>query len=71
MAAGRREVSIGFEGGGSLAVRLSEEEIKDLGRSLGKDGWHELAVEDGTVRLRLDKVVYVRVETREHRVGFG
>ena len=69
--AAQREVSIGFDGGGSLAVRMSDDEIKDLGKSLGQDGWHELAVEDGTVRLRLEKVVYVRVETREHRVGFG
>jgi hypothetical protein len=69
--AAQREVSIGFDGGGSLAVRLSDDEIKDLGKSLGKDGWHELSVEDGTVRLRLEKVVYVRVETKEHRVGFG
>jgi hypothetical protein len=67
----RREVTIGFAGGQSLSVRLDEEAIKALGGSLGQDGWHELAVEDGTVRLRLDKVVYVRVETGEHRVGFG
>jgi hypothetical protein len=69
--AARREVSIGFEGGGSLAVRMSDDEIKDLGKALGKDGWQELAVEDGTVRLRMDKVVYVRAETKEHSVGFG
>jgi hypothetical protein len=67
----RREVTIGFSGGQSLSVRLADEAIKELGGSLGHDGWHELAVEDGTVRLRLDQVVYVRVETGEHRVGFG
>ena len=36
-----------------------------------RGGWHDLKVEDGTMRLNLSQVVYVRTERDEHRVGFG
>ena len=67
----RREVSVGFSGGQVLAVRVDEDVLRELTGALGGDGWHELAIEDGAVRLRLDKVVYVRVDADAHRVGFG
>jgi hypothetical protein len=67
----RREISVGFSGGQVLAVRVDEEVLRGLTDALGGDGWHELAIEDGAVRLRLDDVVYVRVDAGVHRVGFG
>jgi hypothetical protein len=71
MAALRHDVSIGFQGGQVLAVRLDEDAIKGLRSALDRDGWYEMSTEDGTAAVRLDKVVYVRVEDTEHRVGFG
>jgi hypothetical protein len=71
MAAPRRDVSIGFSGGQVLAVRVDEDALRGLTDALGGQSWHELAVEDGAVRVRVDKVVYVRVDGAEHRVGFG
>jgi hypothetical protein len=38
---------------------------------LGQDGWHELAAEEGTVRVDLGQVIYVRTDRDESRVGFG
>ena len=67
----RREVSVGFAGGQVLAVRVDEDALRNLTDALGGDGWHELPIEDGAVRLRLDTVVYVRVERGVHHVGFG
>jgi hypothetical protein len=66
-----RHVSIGFHGGQVLAVRVAEEELRKLTKALGDRGWHELQSEDGSVRLDLAQVVYVRVEAEEQRVGFG
>jgi hypothetical protein len=67
----RREVTIGFGVGQALVVRLEEDEIKRLRKSLSDHGWLDLDTEDGTAQVRLDAVVYVRVEGDEHRVGFG
>jgi hypothetical protein len=67
----RRDVSIGFSGGQVLAVRADEESLRALTDGLGGQGWHEMTLEDGAVRVRLDDVVYVRVDAAEHRVGFG
>lgn len=70
MAASRR-VSVGFQGGQVLALRVSGEQLEALYKSLGGDGWHELQTEDGPVRLDLAQVVYVRSEEDDQRVGFG
>ena len=64
-------LSIGFQGGQVLAVRLSDEQLKELEKALGSQGWHEIQSEDGPVRIDLGQVVYVTSETEEPRVGFG
>ncbi len=66
-----RRVSIGFHGGQVLALRVSDEQLKAFNKALGSTGWHELETEDGPVRLDLARVVYVRVEGDDSRVGFG
>jgi hypothetical protein len=66
-----RRISIGFQAGQVLALRVSEEELKGLHAALGEGGWHELQSEDGPVRLYLGQVVYVRAEDEDQRVGFG
>jgi hypothetical protein len=69
--ADRREVSIGFAGGQLLSVRMDDDALRGLTSALGGDGWHEVTLEDGAVRVRLGDVVYVRVDAGVHRVGFG
>jgi len=64
-------ISIGFQGGQTLALRVSEEELSSLNSALGGGVWHDLQTEDGPVRLDLAQVVYVRSEVDEQRVGFG
>ena len=64
-------LSIGFQGGQVLAVRLSDQQLKDLEQALGSQGWHEIQSEDGPVRIDLSQVVYVTSESEEPRVGFG
>jgi len=64
-------LSIGFQGGQVLAVRLSEAQLKELEKALGSQGWHEIQSEDGPVRIDLGQVVYVTSESEEPRVGFG
>lgn len=73
MATGRYEkITLGFAGGQVLATRVSAAELESLARALDSGpGWHELACEDGTVRLDLGQVAYVRVDSDEPRVGFG
>lgn len=69
MAAQR--VTIGFAGDQVLGVKVTEAALEELLRALPVGNWHDLAVEDGTVRLNLSQVIYVRTELDEHRVGFG
>jgi hypothetical protein len=66
------KASIGFAGGQVLAVRVTLAALEQLGERLaGERGWFELEVEDGSVRLDLAQVAYVRVDSDEPRVGFG
>jgi hypothetical protein len=72
MADRLQRISIGFHGQ-ALPARVRPEATDALRAALasGQGGWHELESEDGTVVLDLTKVVYVRLENHEPRVGFG
>jgi hypothetical protein len=65
-------VDIGFSGGQVLSVRLPESAYQDLRKELskGSEGWHELKTEDSELVLHLNQVVYIRLDTEQHRVGF-
>ena len=66
-----QRISIGFAASPPIALRVSDDELNKLNKALGGDGWHEVDGDDGTVRLNLQHVLWVRVERDEHRVGFG
>ena len=67
-----RKAAVGFAGGQVLSLRLSESQLNELRGVLreGRERWHEVEAADGAVLLDLGQVVYVRVESDEHRVGF-
>jgi hypothetical protein len=68
-----RRAAIGFQGGQVLSLRITEEKLTELRKALsdGADGgWREVEAIDGAVVLDLAQVVYLRVESDEHRVGF-
>ena len=66
-----QRVTIGFAGTQVLGVKLEDTDLDDLLEALAGGGWHDLTVDDGTIRLNLSEVVYVRTSRDEHRVGFG
>jgi hypothetical protein len=66
-----QKISIGFQASPPIALRVPQDELDKLTQALGGDGWHVLEGEDGTLRLSLPNVLWVRVEKDEQRVGFG
>jgi hypothetical protein len=73
MADTPRRIDIGFQGGQSLPVRVAQEVYDALRKALadsGSDRWFELTTEDSDVYVDLSQVVYVRLDTEDHRVGF-
>ncbi|WP_026910023.1 hypothetical protein [Patulibacter minatonensis] len=64
-------VSIGLDSAPPLAVRLTESQLQGLQQSLPGGGWTDLDAEDARVHLNLDKVVFIRVDKDEQKVGFG
>jgi hypothetical protein len=66
-----QRISIGFQASPPLALRVSDEELTKLNEALGGEGWHDVTGDDGTVRLNLAHVLWLRTERDEHRVGFG
>jgi hypothetical protein len=67
-----RRGALGFQGGQVLSLRLSEEQLETLRQVLrdGRERWHEVEATDGAVLVDLGQVVYLRVDSDEHRVGF-
>jgi hypothetical protein len=67
-----RKAAVGFAGGQVLALRLSESQLNELRGVMreGRERWHEVEAADGAVLVDVGQVVYLRVESDEHRVGF-
>ena len=67
-----RRAAIGFHGGQVLSLRITEDNLSDLRGTLrsGDERWYEVEAADGAVLVDLEQVVYLRVESDEHRVGF-
>ena len=67
-----RRTALGFQGGQVLSLRLSEEALTNLREALkeGRERWKEVEASDGAVLIDLGQVVYLRVESDEHRIGF-
>ena len=71
MASSSRHISIGFQASMPIALRVTQEELDKLLGALGGEGWHDVQGDDGTVKLSLANVLWVRADREEHRVGFG
>jgi hypothetical protein len=68
-----KRIDIGFQGGQVLPARVKNEEYEGLRKALGDERasrWFELKTQDSEVAIDLAQVVYVRLDTEEHRVGF-
>lgn len=66
-----QKVTIGFAGPHILAVKMQDTALDELLQAVAAGDWRDLTVEEGTIRLNLSQVVYVRTEREEHRVGFS
>ena len=52
-------------------MRVEDAILDALLKAVKSGDWLDLTVDDGTIRLNLSQVVYVRTARDEHRVGFG
>ncbi len=71
MADQRKRVDVGFTGGQVLALRLDRAVYDELRAAIEDDKrFIDVNAGDESVTLDLSQVVYLRVETEDHRVGF-
>jgi hypothetical protein len=67
-----RQVEVGFAGGQAIALRLTPKAYDSLRKEVQRrGGWTDVEAADGLVSLDADAVVFIRVDTGEHRVGFS
>ena len=68
-----RSMDVGFAGGPVLAVGATEESYTNLVKALGDDTadrWQSITTDDSEILVDLSKVVYVRREAGDQKVGF-
>jgi hypothetical protein len=68
-----RRVEVGFSGGQAITLRLSSKSYDNLRKDVQRgDGWTEVeSVGDGVVALNLGAIVFMKLDTGDHRVGFS
>ena len=67
-----RRTALGFQGGQVLSLRIPEDALNSLRDTLkeGRERWLEVEAADGAVLIDVGQVVYLRVESDDHRIGF-
>jgi hypothetical protein len=67
-----RRTAVGFQGGQVLSLKLTEDALTGFRQTLkeGRERWVEVESSDGAVLVDVGQVVYLRVESDEHRIGF-
>jgi hypothetical protein len=66
-----QRVTIGFQGSQVLTLKMEDADLDTLLAALPNGDWHDVTVDDGTVRANLSQVVYVKTDRDGSRVGFG
>jgi stress response protein SCP2 len=67
-----RRVEVGFAGGQAITLRLTQKGYESLRKDVQRGGgWTEAESDDGVVSLNLDAIVFMKLDTGEHRVGFS
>jgi hypothetical protein len=72
VASDMQRIEIGFSGGQVVSLRLEEKRLGELRKAVENgEGWHDLEIEDGTISLDLERVVFVRTSAAPHTIGFS
>jgi hypothetical protein len=72
MAPEPTKVEIGLGIGQVVTARLDEDGLRTLRKALENgDDWHELRTDEETIVINLKTVVFLRVEDRQHSIGFA
>ncbi|MEA2178032.1 MAG: hypothetical protein QOG77_1329 [Solirubrobacteraceae bacterium] len=66
-----QRITIGFQGSQVLTLKMDDADLDTLLARLPSGDWHDLTVDDGTVRANLSQIVYVKTDRDGSRVGFG
>jgi hypothetical protein len=67
-----RNVEVGFAGGQAIGLRLSQKAYENLRKEVQRgSGWTEVESADGLVSVDAGAIVFIKVDTGEHRVGFS
>jgi hypothetical protein len=67
-----RRVEVGFAGGQAITIRVSEKTYENLRKAVqGGNGWYEVDSLEGMIAVNLGQIVFVKLDTGEHKVGFS
>jgi hypothetical protein len=67
-----RRVEVGFYGNQAMTLRLTQKSYEGLRKDVQRgSGWTEVESEDGPIALNLGAIVFLKLDTGEHRVGFS
>lgn len=67
----QQRVTLGLQFTAPVPVKLDEAELDALLEALPKGEWYDVKVDDGTLRVNLSQVIYVKTDRDEPRIGFS
>ncbi len=67
----QQRVTLGLQFTAPVPIKVDDAALDALLAALPKGEWHDVKVDDGTMRVNLGQVIYVKTEDEEQRIGFG
>lgn len=67
----QQRVTLGLQFTAPVPVKIDDAELDALLEALPKGEWHDVKVDDGTMRVNLGQVIYVKTDRDEQRIGFS
>ena len=64
-------MEVGFNGGQTIILRLTQKGYDGLRKDVQRGGWTDVESADGLVSVNLDTVLFVKLDAGDHRVGFS
>lgn len=66
-----QRVTLGLQFTAPVPIKIDDADLDKLFEALPKGEWYDVKVDDGTLRVNLGQVIYVKTERDEQRIGFG
>lgn len=67
----QQRVTLGLQFTAPVSIKIDDADLDALLGALSTGEWYDVKVDDGTLRVNLSQIIYVKTDRDEPRIGFS